>query len=364
MNELSLKPALDYEHFKTKYCFNVIDSLYIQAIPFEKFDKGYAWFSCPCFCWASIVKKIHDNYNDVKYFPNELLESENRIAFLKRIIERKDFSDCYGCPKLEMAPTTGFWDRDDFAYAWGERGLEIYKSYAAKKLLSPLPYTIAFNLDSACNLKCKTCRSEYIRHTYDITDEDMEQLIQLAKMVPHIAVGGDGEFFASHNYDRLLAADLSQNSKLNSITLYTNGTLMNETNWNKINPTSRYNLIKEIKISIDAATEETYNKVRGPWWNQLMRNLEFIRPIAAECGIELFTTFTISKYNVQDVTKFHDFAKQQGFNRVMFQFAREVFHPELGEAEDFIIPINKRDDIMKYLLSLQAREGATQVIIE
>lgn len=364
MNELTLKPAVEFEHIGTKYCFNVIDSLYIQAIPFEKFEKGYAWFSCPCFCYASIVKKIHDQYNDVCNFPLEILNSEKRIEFLKRIIERKDYKDCWGCPKLEMAPTTGFWNRDDFEYAWGETGIDIWRQYSKKKLTNPLPYTIVFNLDSSCNLKCKTCRPDYIRHTYDITEEDSMQLIEMAKMVPHISIGGDGEFFTSHNYDALLAADLTENSKLRYITLYTNGTLMNETNWNKINLATRQKLIKEIKVSMDAACEETYLKVRGPWWNQLIKNLDFIRPIAKTYGIEMFTTFTISKYNVQDVSKFHDFAKSLGFDRVMFQFAREIFHPELGEGEDFIVPPDQRKDIMDYLLELQRQEGPTKVIIE
>lgn len=363
MNELNLKPAVEFEHIGTKYCFSVMEALYIQAVKTDDFGKGYGFLSCPCFCYASIVKKIHDKYLDWTGDPMDIINSPHRQEFLKRIIEQKDYSDCYGCPKLALAPTTGFWNQADFAYCWGDVGLNIWRQYYRKQLGDGLPHTIMFNLDTACNLRCKTCRSEYIRHTYDIHADDILKLVKIAKMVTHIGVGGDGEFFASHNYDRFLAEDLTQDSKIQYITLYTNGTMLNATNWNKIHENSR-KLIKEIKISLDAACEETYNNVRGPFWKQLMNGLAFIRPIAEANGIELYTTFTISKYNVQDVPKFYEFARSQGFNRVMFQFARDIFHPETGDSEDFVIPADKRKDIMDYLLDLQAKEGTFRVTIE
>lgn len=358
MNELNLYIPNPYDR---TYCFSLFEAMHIQPIPWEN-DKGYIFMSCPCFCYASLCKEIHDNYIELKEDPINLLISDKRLSFLNKIVH-EDYSLCSNCPKYKLRRTTGFWRDYDFEYFYKEYGNTIAKSYKSKTLGTILPHSIGFNLDDACNLACPTCRSKPIGKRYTISDKDSDHLIYLAKQVEEITFGGNGEFFASHNYDKMLAADYSQNSKVKSIVLLSNGTLFNEEHWNRINDNSK-KLIKEIKISLDAACEETYKKVRGDHWNALMDNLKFIVQLKQQYGFILHSTFTISKYNVSDVTKFYDFAKSLGFDRVMFSFAREIFHPETGENDSFMIPINNRNDIMNYLVDLQNREGTESVSVE
>ena len=358
MNELQINIQNPYDR---TYCFSVFETMHIQPIPYDN-AKGYTFISCPCFCYASLCKQIHDDYIEFKDDPIDLLVSDKRLEFLNKIIH-EDYSYCANCPKYKLRSSTGFWRDYDFEYFFKEYGQKIVKSYQNKTLGTIMPHAIGFNLDDTCNLCCPTCRSKPIGKQYTITDEDADHLIYMAKQVEEIAIGGNGEFFASHNYDKLLAADLTENSKLKGIVLYTNGTLFNEKNWNKINSNTKQ-AISEIKISIDAATEETYKKVRGDHWQTLMKNLEFIRELKEQYGFKLHSTFTISRYNVSDVWQFYEFATRLGFDSVMFSFAREIFHPETGENTSFVIPQEERGDIMNFLVELRAREGYDKIIVE
>lgn len=360
MNELNL--YYPYQYVDRTYCFSVFETMHIQTIPWDN-EKGYIFMSCPCYCYASLCKDIHDDFSEFKEDPIDLLISDKRLKFLNQIV-RSNYSYCKNCPKYQLKDTTGFWRDYDFKYFFGEEyGSTIVNSYKNKYLKTILPYSIGFNLDDCCNLACPTCRSKIIGHKYGISNSDQEQLVYLAKKVKSISIGGNGEFFMSHNYDKLLNADLTENSNLESIILYTNGTLFNERHWERINVNSR-KLIKEIKISIDAASEETYKKVRGNHWNTLLKNIEFIKTLKEQYGFKLHTTFTISKYNVSDVYAFYEFAKSLGFDTVMFSFAREIFHPETGDNTDFIIPLDARSDIMDFLKNLQQAEGYEKVSVE
>ena len=364
MNELSLKIQNPYQYDTKKYCFNLFETMHIQVIPWNN-AKGYVFFSHPCFCYSTVCPQIHDQFSDFVEAPMDLLLSDKRMNFLNKIVAEQDFSLCHGCPKYQLRETTGFWDRDDFEYMFERKyGSKCYDGFKYRHLTTILPLTIMFNLDTSCNLKCKTCRSNFITKTHTLTDEDIAQLVYMAKKVECVSLGGDGEFFVSKNYRRILASDLSKDSNIRNIVLYTNGTMFDQKHWDMIHDSSKP-LIKEVKISLDAATPETYAAVRGPiGWKMVMKNMPFIWQLKDQNGIKLSTTYTISKYNIQDVRKFYDFATDLGFDYIMFQFAREVFHPEAGEAENFIVPSNERQDIMNYLLSLQQEHGCQKVLIE
>lgn len=364
MNELSLDIQNPYKYDAKKYCFNLFETMHIQVIPWHN-EKGYVFFSHPCYCYSTICKDIHDKYSEFVESPLDLLLSNKRMEFLNKIVAEQDFSLCSHCPKFQMKDTTGFWDRDTFEYMFGyEHGSKCYDGFKYRHLTTILPLTIMFNLDNSCNLKCKTCRNNFIVKTHTLSDKDIDQLVYLAKRVERVSFGGDGEFFVSKNYRRMLSADLAKDSNIRNITLYTNGTLFTEKNWNAIHEASR-TLIREIKISIDAATPETYAKVRGPvGWRLLMKNMPFIQQLKMTNRLNMTSTFTISKYNVHDVTKFFDFAIGLGFDSVTFQFARDIFHPETGKGEDFIIPIDERVDIMQYLESLQKQYDSLRVRVE
>lgn len=364
MNELNIPFENAYLYESEKFCFTLVDAIHIQINPWDN-EKGYTFLSHPCFCYSSCCKDLRKNYGEFRENPIDLVLSEKRLAFLNKVIIDRDFSSCKGCPKYIMRHTTGFWDDADFEYLFGEKtGKKFYNMFNTRHITSIFPKNCYLNLGACCNLKCKTCRNKFITTQFRITDDDLKQLIYIAKQCEMLSLGGDGEFFINKNYERILQSDLRTDSKITSIQMMTNGTMLTEKRWNEI-PEENRRLIKEIRISIDAATPETYAKVRGPvGWKMLMKNLPFIEKISKQYGIKLASTFTISKYNASDVDDFYAFARSHGFNNVMFQFARDIFHPETGKQEDYIITGEEHDAIIERLCNLREKEGYDRVSVE
>lgn len=330
--------------------------LYITAVSSTEEEKGYTFLSVPCLCFTIQRSIIKNKYMEFHRNPFDILTSEKRIDFLNKIVNH-DYTYCAKCPVYKAKDYNYAWNTEDFKVLWGgDNGRFIASSLEEGVLKSIMPRKLNIGLDESCNLACKTCRITPKTVKYTVTDEDIYALSFISKRVPVISVGGDGEIFASRNYKKFLANDLSGRT-LQEIDMFTNGTLFNEKNWNTINENTR-KLVSRVRISIDGASEETYSAIRGNKWNDLMKNLEFINCLKQDIGFDMLTNFTISRYNVNDVTKFADFALSKGFDIIHYSFARPLFHPECGAAEkDFIIPPNERADIIEHLKDLRDQYG-------
>lgn len=364
MNKLDIPVYNAYAYETDVFCHTLVDAIHIQIHPIDN-EKGYTFLSHPCFCYGSCNRDLQVDYSDFKDEPIGLILSERRLAFLNKIIVDRDFSSCKACPKYIMRHDGGFWNDGDFEYLYGEKtGRKYFNMFKGRHVATIFPKNCYLNLGACCNLKCKTCRNEFITHQFDISDDDIKQLVYIAKQCEMLSLGGDGEFFMNKNYEKILKTDLRKDSKLTAIYIMTNGTMFTEKRWNEI-PEGNRRLIREIRISMDAYTPETYAKVRGPvGWKMLMKNMPFLQKISRDYDIKLASTFTISKYNVQDVYGFYDFVRSLGFDNVMFQFAREIFHPETGQQEDYIVKGKEHDDIIEYLCQLREKEGYNRISVE
>jgi len=89
---------------------------------------------------------------------------------------------------------------------------------------------------------------------------------------------------------------------LKHIHLHTNALLWNESNWNKIK--NSHHLISSAEISIDAASDETYKKVRrGGNWNSLIKNLKFINELEEIKSV--IVSFVLQKENYHEIYEFY-----------------------------------------------------------
>lgn len=365
MNDiLSQIKANPLVYVEPKYCFNLFEMFHIQVIPASN-EKGYTFYSHPCFCYSSALTRIKERHEQVNDSPLGLFRSPKIRAFYEQIVKDRDLSLCGNCPKYQSKELNGFATEYQMCVYFGRYGAHLFKHYENQSF-DPLPiddvvkdgdivpYKVALNLDAACNLHCPTCRTTPITETFKITDQDIQECIEVAKKSQYLIIGSDGELFMSPNYKRILTTDFSQSS-IKHIELYTNGTILTERKWNDYIHKNNEKLISIIKVSVDAATPETYQKVRGNHWNALQTNLEFLRQKKKELGFEMHTTFTISKLNACDVTKFVEAAKNMGFDKILFSFARSQFHPE-GDPDALVIPEDKRADIKEYLQEVASRD--------
>lgn len=311
-------------------------------------EKGYGFFTKPCACY----NVISDDYAVTADNLKDLISNE-KMPLIKQKIINGDYSLCKKCPQYisHINKVTTFERGVRLYREYGFYGRKIYESYKSQKYDKIFDNPLMFNLalDSKCNLSCPTCREkDYDSFLKPMTKEDFEDLISIIKKSYIVSIGCDGETFLNKSYMDILKTDLfTEESKLNKIIIYTNGMLANNTNFSKIHQNNIPH-IREIKISIDAATEKTYSVVRpGGHWNTLLKNIDYLN-CHSQKRFFLESTFTISKYNYKEVGDFVDFAWNHGISSIMFSFARPRFH--LGKTtSDFLIDENHKKDIIEFL---------------
>jgi len=141
------------------------------------------------------------------------------------------------------------------------------------------PARLTLDIDRTCNLCCPSCRTapfmlkggDY-REALLMQNKLRDELLGDIRLM---TVSGSGDPFASKLHMELLAGlDYRQYPKL-KIQIMTNGLLFTPDNWIKISRAHR--LVKNVIVSIDAATPETYRTVRrGGDFGVLVKNLGFI----------------------------------------------------------------------------------------
>ncbi len=180
------------------------------------------------------------------------------------------------------------------------------------------PRSITLSFDRSCNLCCKSCRTkpyvmdEIERHRVaTITTKLLRS--GYIEQAQNLTLAGMGEVFYSAYYRQLLTTDLRRNS----INILSNGTLFNESNWRLLD--GKYNTI-DVKISVDAATAETYQKLRGADFENLMNNLTMLSDLHRHKQIGKFgLNFVVQRDNFREMPAFIKLGQALGVDHVQFQ---------------------------------------------
>lgn len=170
---------------------------------------------------------------------------------------------------------------------------------------------VKFCFDDSCNLHCQTCREKLTVLSASERERVNSTLQMIEKEFGHqlerIDVSGSGEVFFSPSFRTWL-----QNfnprlyPNLKNIHIHTNGTLWNEAMWNSLNRSRNY--IHSAEISIDAATKETYSKIRrGGSWNNLQNNLRFISTLPLD---EITCSFVVQRDNYREIEQFYEMVRE------------------------------------------------------
>jgi radical SAM protein with 4Fe4S-binding SPASM domain len=178
--------------------------------------------------------------------------------------------------------------------------------------LADFPKTIKIDLDRSCNLKCPSCRESVIMEKYspkiDKQIDLYKEIVQWAKQNTSTQISiiplASGEIFASYSGLQFLRSLIDYPHDNIHLTITTNGTLLNK---NQELIKNIKHLIKHMAVSIDAATPETYNIVRGGDWSELMLGLEFIQSINIP---SLHFSFCIQKNNWHEIKLFPELANK------------------------------------------------------
>lgn len=173
-----------------------------------------------------------------------------------------------------------------------------------EEVVSHLPTELTLAATDRCNLRCVTCGTHHRQEgpnnagLYDFPASDVEKLLGMTEGAERIQVhGGGGEPLMSRSFWEWVTL-FSKNPEAN-IEFNTNGLLFTEKAINRLLD----HRVSVISISCDAATPDTYKKIRGADFNKLLRNVKALvaeRDRRGNNDLTVNFNMTVTKSNVHD----------------------------------------------------------------
>jgi MoaA/NifB/PqqE/SkfB family radical SAM enzyme len=147
-----------------------------------------------------------------------------------------------------------------------------------------------------------------------------ETILPMLRQGPAIvSVTGSGDSFASKHFRRALPALTPEEYPGVRLVLLTNGLLLSAREWQALGPART--MVQTISVSIDAATDSTYEDVRRPGkWPALLESMQFIGALRQAGEIRrLVINFVVQAKNFREMPDFVELGEAWGADRATFQ---------------------------------------------
>jgi|GEM_PF-673221 len=209
-----------------------------------------------------------------------------------------------------------------------------------KTIVDDGPRLIALGHDSSCNLACPSCRVDIVmadKAQNERLDRARENvilpLLRNREVGLHLTAWGDP--FASRHYRSILEALRDSDFDAVKLSILTNGLGLTKSVWETM-PHLRDKIV-ELRVSVDAATKETYENVRRPGrWDVIRENLRVMgeinstgtfvrnRPDAEvfpgfDDAISFSLAFVVQSANFREMPAFVKLAEEVNADSVIFQ---------------------------------------------
>lgn len=291
---------------KNKFC--------IKPWNFFEIQENEIYNCCPTWVNHNYVGKTTEDLNI-----EEVWNGDKAQKFRKSILDGS-FKYCNKklCPAIasNTLPTL-----DDIRS--GKLGSKFSTILEFGLIQADKPDTINLCYDRSCNLKCPSCRKDFIYYTKETHEKQFDKLTEINKSVLkyihsekkkiNLIVTGSGDPFGSkHFFDLLKQLSYSRNPLLH-VTLQTNGVLFNKKRWEELQNLHKFHI--NTIVSLDAGTEEAYNLTRvGGNWNNVNQNLEFISKLQKEGKVKDVRLDMVVQYNnYKTIPQFLDIARKYNF---------------------------------------------------
>lgn len=181
------------------------------------------------------------------------------------------------------------------------------------------PFQITWFVDLRCNLACPYCflpdRNSHLRRTANLRESDVLNILRRLKEVGvlRIDVLGGEPFLAKSTLLTLARYAFDFNIIYKSTS--TNGLIYDEDIVNALAAMDDLGFSHILQVSVDAATPETYYKVRGA--NVFSRVIENVRRFVG-AGLNIEMGMVLTKFNVREIAPFAKLAKSLGVEMVSF----------------------------------------------
>lgn len=216
--------------------------------------------------------------------------------------------------------TYSFCKKDMCPLFIGKAAMDNQESNTEYVSMRKKPSTVLLAYDETCNLKCVTCRQD-LRIASGKALQKVQGYAKTAvdEMLPEcefLILAGNGEVFASRSYKQVYTH--KQMDHVRQLRLLTNGTLFTEKNWNSIRRGENMKVM--LTVSIDAASKETYEKIRcGGSFEQLQNNMMFASKLRKEGELSYFRmNFVVQRANYREMSAFVKWGLELGADEIFF----------------------------------------------
>jgi len=211
-----------------------------------------------------------------------------------------------------------------------EAKVENLKNHFSKLLspsreAQPLPIALLIEPTSRCNMNCVMCARSIPGHKKeeecDLPDEFIPILGQSMTGIQASRIQGLGEPLISKNFIPLM--NLLESNYVHVVTFNTNGYLLDEEMAQFLVEKGRTFEHFRISFSLDAATQKTYERIRGKDLDRTLKNIRYLQDCKKRLRVSnplVLINMTLSKTNIGDLPKFiklaHDLDAQVELNNL------------------------------------------------
>ena len=163
--------------------------------------------------------------------------------------------------------------KDELIKKYGERYLKYRKNYLSiindddHKIKTEYPTTVVLELVNRCDLECVMCYQGFRNDAdkFSVEEKMLDKIFDDFKKnkLSALMLTASEPLLYKH-FDKVLKR--AEEAEIMDVFIFTNGNLLNEKNSRLI----LNSCVTRLFVSIDAATEETYNKVRIPVSKRLL----------------------------------------------------------------------------------------------
>ena len=180
--------------------------------------------------------------------------------------------------------------------------------------IESLPTLVSVETTSICNLRCVMCGHAIgdVHRLKHMPNDQIETLRPALAVADLIQLHGIGEPTASPSFWKIMESGYINPDA--AVNVNSNFTLLND---KKINTLVNSHLKLSLNVSTDAATPETYAKIRGFDLQIVLDNIRKV--ISLRNGNkypEIFMNMTLMRENIEEVVQFIELAHELGVDRV------------------------------------------------
>src|SRR5262245_19523171 len=190
---------------------------------------------------------------------------------------------------------------------------------ARVRVMRARPRDVTIESTTHCNLRCVIC--PHVReaevHKEHLPDRLAERLGSVIPRASRFQLHGLGEPLLSPAFWKLLDRIARQHRGDPDVAFNTNGLLLNDSNIARLVASKA----REINISLDAASADTYARIRGADLDRVLANIGALvraRNAAGRTDLRVYVNMTLVRANIEELPEFVRLAKRLGVDQAQF----------------------------------------------